>query len=116
MFNGNNSGVGGRQVGVQIPAGQRREPTTGKPETLMNLIEAKSYGVQYVDTNGNIIKTMIMSFGESWYIVPNGESFVGSLKPINGKSWLVQQAKDKLSALTPTVVPSEDTVDITGGG
>lgn len=110
MFGPNQSA---RPVGVRIPEGQSLESTNLPPLTLVHLVPLEMFGGQYSDETGRLRGGMFVKSGDDFYLVPNGEQWIGQLRPLSNK--LLAQAREayrRLVSPKDAGVPTEDTVDV----
>jgi hypothetical protein len=112
-----NSVSSGRPNGVVVPQSQL---STGKgaPRQLTGFSEAKSYGIEYTDDDGNKHVTIAQYISGSWYLPPNGENYAATLKPLNADTWLTKLLEERRASDGATVagsLPKSDNVDVIGG-
>lgn len=108
-----------RPVGVSTGQNQNTV-TTGAPKTLQFVGELQMFAVRYADETGTLHETVLTRLNDSWYMAPNGESYVRSLRPIRSDSWLAKLVSEQLEKQSkqttgPVEVPKEDGVDIIEG-
>jgi hypothetical protein len=97
-------GAGLRQVGVTIPASQRLEQGS-EVNVLLNCMPLEQFAIRYADDQGRIHTTIAIRCGKKWYLPPNGETWTGSLRPLND-DWLeklLEPAAQRLKAATTPV-------------
>lgn len=104
-----------RPVGVQTPAAQL-STGQGLPKTVTNFAEVQTYGIEYVDDNGNKHVTIAMRIGGTWHLAPNGENYAATLRPLKSDTWLAKQLEERIQDAAPSVIPKEDAVDVIGEG
>lgn len=111
-----NNAAQNRPSGVVIPQGQL-SGGKGPPQTLTGFVEMKSYGIEYVDADGNKHTTVAQYGGGRWYLPPNGENYAATLRPLNGDTWLTQLLEEKRLSEGGTAagdLPKQDNVDVVG--
>jgi hypothetical protein len=102
----------GRQVGVQIPQGQLSQGRAPE-QTVTHAIKGEVYAIQYGDEYGKARIGICFKFGDVVYMDPNGEQWAAKLGPVQG--WVKEGIEAKI-AEQDTQVPTQDTVDVVGGG
>lgn len=105
----------GRTVGVGVPAGQRAQGTAA-PKKVLNMMELRTFAVQYSDPDGSIHTTVMNQVGGVWHNAPNGENYAATLKPLPPDHWLAKLLNERLANQDTTTIPKEDAVDVLGGG
>ena len=107
-----------RPVGVMMPQNQI-SAGRGGPRTLSGFAEAKSYGIEYTDDDGNKHTTIGMYIGGQWYLPPNGENYASTLRPLKSDTWLAKSLEERRESDGGSVagggVPGQDNVDVVGG-
>lgn len=104
-----------RPTGVVVPQSQLRQSSTAAPRTVTGFAEAKTFGIEYTDDDGEKHTTVAMCIGGQWYMPPNGENYAATLRPIKSDTWLGKALEEGRLNTNATSLPKQDSVDVIGG-
>lgn len=111
MSLGNENGaLTARLAGVKVAA-DGTGSTTGKPQTLVGLVEARCFFAKVFDERGNEQNLMFFDVGGQYVATLDTYEWVKKLRPVN--DWLRRQLDAKLAQESaPVDAPKEDQVDV----
>lgn len=105
-----------RHVGVMIPEGQSKEPSSLAELTVTSINKLEFFGITYVEKAKLTPGLVVRDAEGNYYLAPNGVQWVQGLRQLSDK--LTANVKDmvaRVEGVPPEELPMDDNVDVIAG-